>query len=268
MKKPNKKNTKKGGCCSKGEDSDEDLRRKNPPTEPPPQNQSRNPASESEAKLSSTPTTVADETKSRNPDEDEPEEKQEVQDDNIYAVEEEPEGLANESDNKDEGDKDDAPMIIQATIREDTENTENTENTRTFDSWVTLCLIVFLILTVIGLLCYFMYLIFAPRTATTLAFVAYDSGVKPNGACVSSPCKNFGACFSPPGRPYDFVCTCRDGFSGPDCGKIDPCMEEGNIMCAPNGKCVKDDENGSHTCFCDQGYFGDRCEYYHPKKLV
>jgi len=68
------------------------------------------------------------------------------------------------------------------------------------------------------------------------------------------PCKNGGTCENP--APDQYSCTCRDGFSGPNCEVIDnPCAPQ---PCANGGTCTSEDST-TYRCDCAPGWAGDNC---------
>ncbi|KAJ1528673.1 hypothetical protein ONE63_007067 [Megalurothrips usitatus] len=89
------------------------------------------------------------------------------------------------------------------------------------------------------------------------------------------PCQNGGTCENP--APDQYLCTCGEGFSGPNCEVVDnPCATQ---PCAHGGTCTAHPEspgasgasgastgaaaglhdNGYFTCSCAPGWTGDTC---------
>ena len=71
--------------------------------------------------------------------------------------------------------------------------------------------------------------------------------------CTTDPCHNGGTCVTEYGS---FSCSCPDGFTGSDCGRVDDCSIN---TCFNGGRCI-DSSTVGHYCDCSPGYDGDHCE--------
>ena len=112
----------------------------------------------------------------------------------------------------------------------------------------------------------------------------------------SLSCGNHGRCVRYTNKNSSFYCQCNPGYSGSFCNLTHSCQcSQGSICLAPtvcvcpvnkfgsycylnrlicqsnnnscqhNGLCIPNDDridSQSFTCFCKEGYFGPRCEYY------
>lgn len=69
------------------------------------------------------------------------------------------------------------------------------------------------------------------------------------------PCRHGGTCENT--APDQYLCTCADGFSGPDCARADhPCAE------APcrHGACALAPAPPGYSCACAPGWAGPTCD--------
>lgn len=249
-----------GGCCSKGTDSDAELRARNAPTRPPP--------------TAPPPDTSGKDAGEGGLGAKPPKPPKDFTDDAGIDAVRAPKvgpagagGLGDDAGNKSAGNKgadaksggnadgdgdngdddeddDDLPMIIDAVIEE-----EEDEEPDGLAQWVNFCWIAFLLLAIVALVCLYLFLFLGREEngVVVVTGIVAPPIVNRTGACLSSPCQNFGACFASPERPSKYICTCRSGYSGRDCSLKDPCSAPVD-PCKPTGLCLKDDEKETYTC--------------------
>ena len=85
--------------------------------------------------------------------------------------------------------------------------------------------------------------------------------------CASTPCLNGGTCvdWTTDGTLLDgeIVCTCASGYDGETC-QNEVCTTGGHQACQNGGVCFDEAvtlaKYGDSDCFCQQNYYGQRCE--------
>uniref|UniRef100_A0A915CNT8 EGF-like domain-containing protein n=1 Tax=Ditylenchus dipsaci TaxID=166011 RepID=A0A915CNT8_9BILA len=87
----------------------------------------------------------------------------------------------------------------------------------------------------------------------------------PEQQCTPNPCLNEGKCESigngKSTTSNNFKCTCKEGFKGPLCERIEDKCTDGSFHCFNGGICINNlTDNSSPACKCPAGLTGPLCE--------